>query len=142
MSAQSLAQRRAAHALQRIQTHEHRNQGAKKPDYGNYVSYVEALPATILMNGLGQAVATLLAKAEGNLKKPHGLLYADLQDWVCGSDPAAAFRNTLDKADDCLMRSICGEEQPAYLHAQTEALAYLVWLKKFAKAYLERGTDE
>jgi len=138
MSAQTLAQRRAAHALARVLQH----QQAGKKAYGNYVSYIEALPATILMNGLGQAAATLLAKAEGKLDKPHGLLYADLQDWLCGNDPAAPYRSSEAKGDDRLMHAICGSDQRKYLHAQTEALAYLVWLKKFARAYLERGTGD
>jgi CRISPR-associated protein Cmr5 len=138
MSTQTLAQRRAAHALQRVLEH----QKAGKNAYGNYVSYVEALPAAILMNGLGQAAATLLAKAEGKLDKPHGRLYADLQDWLCGSDFAAPFRNSQIEGDDHLMQAICQSDQRKYLHAQQEALAWLVWLKKFARAYLERGSED
>lgn len=138
MNPQTLAQRRAAHALKRVLAHQH----AGKQAYGNYVSYVEALPASILMNGLGQACATLLAKAEGKLDKPHGLLYADLQAWLCGNDPAAPYRNGQTKGDDRLMEAICGSNQKQYLHAQAEALAYLVWLKKFARAYLDRGAGD
>lgn len=138
MSTQTLAQRRAAHALTRVLEH----QKAGKDAYRNYVSYVEALPAAILMNGLGQAAATLLAKAGGDLQEAHGRLYADLQDWLCGSDPAAPFRQSQFRGDDRLMQAICQSDQRKYLHAQTEALAYLVWLKKFARAYLERGSED
>lgn len=138
MSTQTLAQRRASHALSRVLAHQQAGQEA----YGNYVSYVEALPAAILMNGLGQAAATLLARAEGKLDKPHGRLYADLQDWLCGSDPAAPFRQSHFRGDDRLMQAICHSDQREYLHAQAEALAWLVWLKKFARAYLERGTED
>lgn len=138
MSMQTIAQRRAAHALKRVLA----LQQAGKQTYGNYVSYVEALPAAILMNGLGQACATLLAKAEGKLDKPHGRLYADLQDWLCGEDPVAPYRNSQTKGDDRLMQAICNSNQKKYLHAQAEALAHLVWLKKFARAYLERGTED
>jgi len=141
MSQQSLAQRRAAHALKRIEAHRDRNKGKQKPDYGNYVSYTQSLPATILMNGLGQALATLLSKAEGDLKKPHGLLYSDLQDWLCGSDPAAPYSKA-SGGEKCLMEAIIKNDEQAYLKAQTEAFAYLVWLKKFANAYLEKGKDD
>jgi CRISPR-associated protein Cmr5 len=134
MNRQTLAQRRAVHALVRIETH--RKSGAD--NYKNYVGYVEAQPATILMNGLGQAVATLLSKAKGKLDKPHGLLYADLQDWLCGTDEAAPFRNA-NGGDDKLMKSILNGGERDYFRAQTEALAYIVWIKKFANAYLERG---
>jgi CRISPR-associated protein Cmr5 len=40
------------------------------------------------------------------------------------------------------MQAITEEDQRHYIRAQTEALAYLVWLKKFANAYLERGELE
>lgn len=133
MSAQTLAQRRATHALERTRKHEQ----AGKDTYKNYVSYVESLPANILMNGLGQACATLLSKAGGDLKEPHGLLYDDLQKWLCRDDATAPYPKAAD-----LMQAICEKDQKAFLRAQTEALAYLVWLKKFACAYLERGTDE
>jgi CRISPR-associated protein Cmr5 len=133
MSERTLAQRRAAHALARIRKHEQ----AGKAAYGNYVSYVESLPATIIMNGLGQACATLLAKAEADLKKPHGLLYADLQSWLCRDDTIAPYERASD-----LIQAIVSNDQKHYLHAQTEALAYLAWLKKFACAFLERGTDQ
>jgi CRISPR-associated protein Cmr5 len=127
VSTPSLAQRRAAHALKRIE-------GRKSQSYGNYVSYANALPATILMNGLGQACATLLSKAEGHLDRPHGMLYADLQSWLCGTDPAAPF-----KGEQNLMTAITSKGQDTYLRSQAEALEYLVWLKKFANAYLNHG---
>ena len=137
MSFPSLAQRRAGHALKEIQKHTERNKSSARPDYGNYVSYVTALPATVLMNGLGQACATLLSKAEGKPEKPYRLLYQDLQSWLCGTDSAAPFKGASE-----LMEAITNGNQDAYLRAQAEALAYLVWLKKFACAYLEPGAPE
>jgi len=133
MNTQSLAQRRARHALGLI----HKHEKAGKASYQNYVSYAESIPATIVMNGLGQACATLLAKAKGDLTQPHGLLYADLQSWLCGPDPAVPF-----SGKPHLMDAIVGSDQAIYLRAQTEALAFLVWLKKFANAYLQPGKSE
>lgn len=133
MSQQSLAQRRAAHALVRVEAHRDRNRGRNDPDYGNYVSYVESLPATILMNGLGQTAATLLSKANGEMNSPHGLLYSDLQNWLCGTDTAAPYPNAAG-----LIQAITTGNEKAYLHAQSEALAWLVWLKKFSNAYLKK----
>ena len=40
------------------------------------------------------------------------------------------------------MEAIIKNDEQAYLKAQTEAFAYLVWLKKFANAYLEKGKDD
>jgi CRISPR-associated protein Cmr5 len=124
----TLSQRRAAHALACI--NERKKGGEQK--YGNYVAYASALPATILMNGLGQAAATLLSKKESG--DGHGELYADLQSWLCGKgEVAAPFR---DKQD--LLDAITTAEPADYFRAQTEALAYLVWLKKLAAAFLEQ----
>jgi CRISPR-associated protein Cmr5 len=120
-----------------IQKHMERNKTTGATDYGNYVSYAQSLPATIVMNGLGQACATLLAKADGDLKDANRMLYDDLQSWLCRDHPAAPFPKTPD-----LMQAIIEKDQRHYLRAQTEALAYLVWLKKFANAYLERGGPE
>jgi len=128
MSTQTLSQRRARHALGRINE---RKQTEPKT-YGNYVSHSQSLPAAILMNGLGQACATLLAKSED-----HRLLYDDLQSWLCGDDSSAPFRNRPN-----LMDAITQGDQPSYLPAQAEALSYLVWLKKFANAYLQPDKPE
>lgn len=129
MNQQTLAQRRAAHALKCVEAYVGKS-------YGNYVNYVESLPTTILMNGLGQAAATLLSKAEGDLTKPHGLLYENLRDWLCGDGNADVF-----KGERKLMKAITTKDQNDYLHAQAEALAWLVWLKKFANAYLKKGDN-
>jgi CRISPR-associated protein Cmr5 len=47
----TLDQQRAAHALAKIRDIQGRNDGM-------YVSYISAMPATIVMNGLGQALIT------------------------------------------------------------------------------------
>lgn len=129
---QSLDQRRAKHALKRIKTRQ--VDGTKQSDY---LSYVKALPATILQNGLGQAMATLLAAAKGKENDPHHRLYKDVQSWLCGRDQESPFP---DKED--LLEAITQNDQQHYLKAQAEAQAYLVWLKKFAAAFLNDKPHE
>ena len=125
MTGTSLDQRRAAHALDRIRKQQqNRNQS-------DYLSYVKALPASILQNGLGQAMATVLAAASQDQNDPHRLLYQDVQDWLCREDEDAAYRGKPD-----LIEAIVGNDQQHYLRAQAEAQNYLGWLKKFAAAYL------
>lgn len=134
MATHSLAQLRAQHALAAV------GELAKKtPDsYGNYLGYVKALPSNIRSLGLGQALAFALTKAESDLKKPYGLLYAHVTGWVCkqriysGATPAT------------FMQALTSGTQDQYLHAQIEAMAYLEWLKKFAVAQLkaQTGADE
>lgn len=129
MNPSSLDQRRANHALHRIKQ---RQKEHKQPDY---LSYVKALPASIQQNGLGQALATLLAAAKGDQRDPHHRLFSDVQDWLCGDDDDAPYRNARD-----LFAAITENGQQHYLHAQDEAQAYLNWLKKFAAAYLPTRT--
>lgn len=126
MAEQTLAQQRAADALAKIQQLE------KAGDYGNYVSYAKALPATILTNGLGQAAASLLAQG-----KEKGTLYKHLEQWLCHDHDRAPYQGS-----PCLITAITQHDQARYLQAQAEALAWLEWLKKFAVAFLkDEGRD-
>lgn len=129
----TLEQRRAAFALARVRANQ-------KVALGNYVSYVSALPATIVMNGLGQALAFLLAKDRGN-GHDHRRLYQDLAAWLSHQIPE------LRAADDDLdnvLRKLVEADQDVYLRAQAESIAYLSWLKQFARAYLDdtEGQDD
>ena len=123
MSEQTLEQRRAAHALAKIKELEKKG----KDEYGHFQSYVSSLPASIVMNGLGQAMAFELSAG-----KEHKLLHDVVEDWLCNH--SGVFTN-----EKVLMKAITENGQREYVHAQAEALAYLEWLKKFARAYLEKG---
>ena len=120
-------QRRAQHALRCVQVVPSRLQS-------EYESYVNSLPASIVMNGLGQACATLLAQARGKAanEDAHRLLYDHLQDWLCSGE-----QNVYVSQPD-LLTAIIGNGQREYVQAQVEALAYLNWLKKFSQAYLSK----
>lgn len=110
----------------------------KKEELENYVSYVKALPATILQIGLGQALATLLSASKGKSaqKSDHRRLYDQMEVWLCRAEPAAPYPNQKD-----VMQAITNGDENTYVHAQSEALAYLAWLKKFAVAYLSKPEE-
>lgn len=127
MSAQPLDLQRAQHALLAIEA-------IKDKDHGLYRSYVRALPATILQNGLGQALATLLSSAGGDPKNPHRWLHDHIQAWLCRDHADAPYRGK-----DKLIQAIVDGSEADYLHAHADALAYLVWLKKFAVAFLKES---
>lgn len=126
-------------------------------DVKKYTSYVKALPASILQTGLGQAMATLLAASKGDpekmgdkIKSAHRLLFNHMQSWLCRSDGLAPYTVESEPGSNSyvLMDSITQHSEEAYIHAQTEALAYLDWLKKFAVALRpekdgqnDRGTE-
>jgi CRISPR-associated protein Cmr5 len=104
-------------------------------DKGKFDSYVERLPATIVTNGLGQAMAFELAASrlgKGDRKpdeRAHELLYYIVESWLqeCG---------ICTKGKD-LMKTIVDSSQEVYVRAQYETLAYLDWLKMFTQAYLK-----
>lgn len=119
---QTIEQKRSAHALAFVMELKHGKHG----DYGKFKSYVSGLPATIVMNGLGQAIATELSSGEMG----HDHLFKAIEEWL------------LTKCDIYpenrgLMKAITSHSQESYIRAQAEALAYLVWLKKFSQAYLK-----
>ena len=137
MNIQNLDQRRAKHALERVNEQRH---ALSENEQSKYLSYAKALPATILQNGLGQATATLLAAAKGKETDPHAQLYQDLQGWLCGDNEDAPYRNEED-----LLQAITRHDQKHYLRAQAESQQYLSWLKKLAAAYLgdaQQGQDD
>lgn len=149
MTGPSLPQRRAAAALKAIQ--EYAKTALDKEKLA-YAGYVKSLPAAIVMNGLGQALATELAqggkdtgKGQGGLApNAHAQIYRHLQEWLCGADPEVPFRgcrNGQPSGAPVLMQALCEADQPLYLLAQAEAMAYIEWLKKFANAFLTEGGD-
>jgi CRISPR-associated protein Cmr5 len=88
------------------------------------------------MNGLGQALATERAAAGSKPAKPdeqaHDRLYRNVQAWLCR--PAGIYEPAAGELD--LLTALVGGSQSLYVRAQTEALAWLVWHKKFCRAYL------
>jgi CRISPR-associated protein Cmr5 len=134
MAEQTLGQKRAAHALETIKKLE------EETNYGNFGSYVQRLPATIVMNGLGQAMAGELAAArlaKGDKmsadERAHKVLFDCVESWL--------FKSGVYEEEKGLMAAIVEGSQDDYVRAQAEALAYLDWLKKFSQAYLNGDKD-
>jgi CRISPR-associated protein Cmr5 len=136
MTVQTLEQKRARHALEQIKA-------LQKEKPGNYLSYVNALPAAILMNGLGQALATERAASD----QAHHKLVQHVSEWLLSPEAHTRYAASvsdeakLDAAQRLLGRIVAGD-QDAYLWAQTEAIAYVTWLKKFANAFLDLPRKE
>lgn len=136
---QSLEQQRAAHSLQKVndllKLAKENKEYIQKGD--DYASYVVRLPAEIRINGLGQALAQLLAACKDQKKgDPHYWLYCDLQDWLCRDDPLAPY----PKEDD-LLRALIKHDHQRYQQALAEAMAWLKWHSKITVAYLKKKTS-
>lgn len=118
----TIEQARAADALARAKEVENEDFS------GQYRSYVDRLGPTIVMNGLGQALATELA-ATGK-KEAHRKLYDCMENWLCRQDGG------IYPGEPDLLQAIMSNDEECYLRAQVEALAWLEWHKKFCRAYL------
>lgn len=126
----TLGQVRAENALDKVRSIKD-NYSAEVHE--KFVSYTESLLASILINGLGQASATLLAQAGGDEKDAHYILYCALEEWLCRDDPQAPYRGS-----ENLMDAIVSSDRSKYILAQEEALAWLEWLKRFAVAFFKK----
>ena len=124
----TIDQQRAEHALNKVK-------GIVGKNDGYYVSYVSSLPATIVMNGLGQALLTELAKAKDKNNDSHRLLFDHVAAWL--SQRISKLRSPSETDFTPVIERMMQADQETYLIAQTEAIAYLNWLKQFARAYLK-----
>jgi len=130
MSTQTLEQKRAKHALAQIKPLQ------SKPYKDKYAAYVKALPAAILMNGLGQALATELAADDD----AHHELANHLAGWLIEPE-LRIYTDPSSRDAKGLLDAIVAHGQDAYVRAQGEALAYLGWLKRFAAAFLDEKSN-
>lgn len=130
-SRQTLSQRRAAYALTSVKALE------DATFQGEVRSYAANLPPMIQMNGFGQALAFCRSKsgAGTNRERAYRALYTLVSDWLVRPDqPYADHTDALD--------GIVAESMSVYRLAQTETLALLDWVKRFASAYLRSPSDE
>lgn len=128
-----LEQERAKNALACVDELHGKSQEFKKL----YRAYADRLGPTIVMNGLGQALATECAAAGAAPKsdrgKAHKLLYDNIENWLCRKDDGVY------PSSDDLLQAIMAADELHYLRAQAEALAWLEWHKKFCRASLPKS---
>lgn len=109
-----------------------------------YRAYSDRLGPAIVMNGLGQALATERAaagtapKSVSCRENAHKALYDNIQNWLCRENGG------IYPASDDLLNAIMAGNESHYLRAQAELLAWLEWHKKFCRASLPKcdgGSD-
>jgi CRISPR-associated protein Cmr5 len=120
-SGQTLSQRRARFALDRVRA------VVGKEYEAAFRSYAASLPPMIQMNGFGQALAFCRSKSEQAYQE----LYRLVSDWL--TSPGQPYQSHKDVLD-----GITKEGMSSYRLAQTEALALLDWVKRFASAFIAR----
>lgn len=115
-----MQQARAAFALDRVEKAIEQDVNQKE-----YRSYAASLPAMIHTNGLGQTA--VFFKSKGGT---HEQLYQLLSDWLSKEDQPFAGQD--------LLQGITSNNMQTYRLAQAEAQALMDWVKKFAKAYMDK----
>ena len=131
----TIEQQRASNALARVDELQ-----AQTPKFKErYRSYVDRLGPAIVMNGLGQALATECAAAGDKQakddEKAHHELYAGLSAWLCR--PVGG----IYPPGNDLLQELMQHDEERYLRAQAEALAWLEWHKKCCRASFPKGEE-
>ena len=128
MLIQSRDQQRAAHAIKSIESM-HKNSQLKN---SAIKSAVNGLPAMIHMNGLGHAFAFFLTDPKNF---PERQAIADtVFDWL--KNESHVYDNILEYSNLTALKAVTLSDLKTHQVAQQEAQAYLLWLKKFARALL------
>ena len=125
---QTLQQQRAKHALEAVQKLQKELESMTRNDINGDKLKARAseLPFMIHTNGLGQAAAFFKSKKD---KDGYDHLYRILSSWL--TSEGRPFAGQPD-----LMKAITSADMHLYRVAQAEAMHYMDWVKKFAKAYL------
>jgi CRISPR-associated protein Cmr5 len=103
------------------------DEGAIKKFRAAYGRQAKRIPAQIQTNGLGQTLAFLRSKGKGRPDSEHQSLYNDLSSWVVVQ---------MGWSNSDLLKKVLENDSATYRRATAEALAYLIWLKRFAEAEL------
>ena len=113
-----------------------------KPFTAQYRSYVDRFGGAVVMNGLGQALATELAAAGGSVdensaddKKAHKALADNVSSWLTRAGGVYSGASNV-------MDAIVSGDQACYLRGQVETLAWLTWHKKFCHASFPKEGDQ
>jgi CRISPR-associated protein, Cmr5 family len=126
---QLIAQERAAFALKKMS-----DAKSKSVDEQKQIRTVaNTMPAQIQRTGLGQTLAFALSKEKKADGKGWVFFHQLLQEWLCQERKLYSGQT--------LMSSLCDGDMYQYQQAQTEAMALLIWVRKFARAMLENDKE-
>ena len=134
MSIQSRDQQRAAHAIKCIE----KIQKDKQLKNSTIKSAVNGLPAMIHMNGLGHAFAYFLTDPTAF---PERKKIADtVFDWL--KNNSQVYDGLSEHSSLTALNAVTKSDLKTHQVAQQEAQAYLLWLKKFARALLDDDEND
>ena len=119
---QTIEQQRAARAQECI--------AQLKTDIKAYKAVAASFPAMIRMNGLGQALAFIRSRKADEYQQ----VYGHVSKWLC-QGPRGVFPGAQDALAELVVR-----DAATYRQAETETIAFMVWIKRYAEAAQLRAT--
>lgn len=129
-SLQLIAQQRATFALKKMG-----EAVLRSPDEQKQIKTVaNTIPAQIQRTGLGQTLAFALSKRDKADGKGWAFFQPLLEEWICEERKIYPAKP--------LMASLCTGDMLQYQQAQAEAVALLVWVRKFARAMLTNDSKK
>ena len=123
----NLEQRRAQFAWECVN-----NARTATKNFDEYCSLARSASATIQKSGLGQTIAFLLAKATPG--SHHEVLAGQISTWINGRMELNLPGDPPNILDWIVNGGPGGFSQEKYRLATAEAIALLVWLKRFAES--------
>lgn len=130
---QTLQQQRAASAFRQVEVIDRDTTipDKQKKEYG---SLARGFPAMIQIDGLGHALAFLQAKAGNEKDNHHHRLYTHLSTWLAQAPH-------LDFGGADLLEWLTTQGSAKYRQVATEAVAYLMWIRRFVEAKGWKGEE-
>jgi CRISPR-associated protein Cmr5 len=125
--ASTMEQRRAAFVLDRV-----KRQATNKKQAQEYRRVIQGLPAMVLTNGLGQALAFLMSDPKDPKNVAKQAVVQDLTDAI--TTLRGLYTNQPD--DRTLVERIVNGNREMLRQATDETLAVLAWWVKFVRAFL------
>ena len=129
----SLEQKRAALAWQFVSPLAQANKARLRK---GYYSLIRNFPSMVQSMGIGQALAFLMSRAQD--EEAHHTLLDHLTEWLWHNDSPVPWTTTASRYTDMknkLMSRLLDESAPEiWWFAEEEAIAFSLWLKRFAEA--------
>lgn len=121
-----IEQGRAAHAFDSV----NKAKRELKDKAIEYKAYAKKLPMLIKVNGLGAALAFMIAKGYKN--DAWKILYQNIEDWLLDDH-----KHLIAFEEDRLLEELWESDSTTYRAVTFEVLAYLSWVKRFVDSQIQ-----
>lgn len=103
----------------------------------DYKSYAKKIPMLIKTNGLGATIAFVFSKGSDNIS--YRIIYNQITEWM-KIEAKQVIAEELEK--NSLVKEVTEISTEKYRLLQTEILAFLSWLRRFAEGMIEGEAEE